>query len=62
MARPIKNTPIIEGEDAKQFRKELRDTFLNKISSSEKRTIEEENKRMERSYNIMLSISNGSFH
>jgi hypothetical protein len=61
MARLVKDTPILEGEDAKTFRKNLRDMFSKPLTSKEKKDIREEEKRMKESYNLMVSISGGTF-
>ena len=62
MARPIQNTPILKGEDAKSFRKNLFDTMTRKLSTEEKKAKETEIRQMESSYNLLVSISNGAFY
>lgn len=62
MARPIQNTPILEGEDAKRFRKSLFETITKKLSTEEKEAKQKEIEEMESSYNLLVSISNGAFY
>lgn len=62
MARPIENTPIITGEDAKRFRKDLLDTVSKKMSSKDEKKRIQDRREMEENYKLMVSISNGSFY
>ena len=57
MAIPVEKTPVIKGEDAKRFRETLRKN-LSKGSSMYN---EEEKKRMAKNYELMKSISGGTF-
>lgn len=61
MARPIKMTPPIEGEDAKRFRTNLIKNIVERNTHEGKRKHNEERKKMERSYNLMMAISGGKF-
>lgn len=62
MARPIQNTPILKGEDAKKFRRSLFDAITRKLSTEEKEAKEKKIRQMESSYDLLVSISNGSFY
>lgn len=57
MANQIEKTPILRGEDAKRFRETLR----KKISKGSSMYSEEEKKRMAKNYELMKSISGGTF-
>jgi hypothetical protein len=57
MAKPIKDTPVLTGKDAENFRKELRQTCSRHSDS-----YEAENRRIEKNYKLMVSISNGAFY
>ncbi|GHT78580.1 hypothetical protein FACS189464_2270 [Bacteroidia bacterium] len=60
MASLIQNTPIIKGEEAKKFREDLKDSFcFSGISEPEKER--EGRERMEKNYQLMVSISDGTF-
>jgi hypothetical protein len=63
MATPIKDTPVLFGEDARTFRKNLRETVKpwTSYTDSEKKSIREENERIRRNYDLMVRISNGAF-
>jgi hypothetical protein len=63
MAIPIKDTPVIFGEDARKFRKELRKSIKpwESYTDSEKKAIYEENERIKKNYNLMIHISGGTF-
>ncbi|GHT41284.1 hypothetical protein FACS189437_07980 [Bacteroidia bacterium] len=63
MATPIKDTPIISGDDAKRFRESLRETVKpwETYTNSEKKTICEEQDTMEQAYKLMVSISDERF-
>lgn len=60
MARFIQDTPTIEGEDAKRFRKELLESLTKKLMPEEKAAKKKEIEEMEKSYNLLASISDGS--
>lgn len=60
MARLIQDTPTIKGEDAKKFRKELLESFTKQLTSEEKEAKKKEKEEMERSYNLLVSISGDS--
>jgi len=62
MARPIQNTPTIKGEDAKRFRKNLLESFTKKLTTEEKAAKKKEIREMEESYNLLVSISGGTFY
>ena len=62
MARPIQNTPTIKGEDAKRFRKELLESLTKKLTPEEKASKKKEIREMEESYNLLVSISGGTFY
>lgn len=62
MARPIQNTPVIKGEDAKRFRKNLLESLAKKLTPEEKEAKKKEMKEMEDSYNLLTSISDGKFY
>lgn len=57
MAIQVEKTPVLKGEDAKVFRNALRKNFSkeNVMYSAE------EKKRMSRNYDLMKSISGGTF-
>lgn len=57
MAIPIEKTPILRGEDAKRFRETLRKNFSKQSSMYN----EDEKKRMTKNYELMKSISGGTF-
>jgi hypothetical protein len=63
MATPIKDTPVIFGEDAIKFRNTLRHTVKpwKSYTDSEKNVINEENERIKRNYDLMVRISGGTF-
>lgn len=63
MARPIKDTPVMRGEDAKRFRKEMEDmihSLTKPLSPEEKRAREEEKRRIKENYELIASIAHGS--
>jgi hypothetical protein len=64
MANPIKDTPVVFGEDAKKFRQTLRNTVKpwELYTDSEKSAIREEKERVKNNYNLMVDISGGTFH
>lgn len=62
MALLIQNTPILTGEDARRFRKNLFETVARKLSAEEKEAKQKEIEEMESSYNLLVSISNGAFY
>lgn len=62
MARPIQNTPVITGEDAKRFRKELLEMIVRKSSAADKKAKEQEMKRMKKNYDLLVSMSDGAFY
>ena len=61
MARPIQNTPTIK-EDAKRFRKGLLESLTKKLTPEEKDAKKKEIKEMEENYNLLVSISGGTFY
>jgi hypothetical protein len=61
MATPIKNTPTLEGEDAKNFMIKLVHTIINLESNRNKGKKINELRNMEDSYKVIQSISNGVF-
>lgn len=61
MARPIKDTPIIKGEDAKRFRQNLKQSSPGNLSASERTKKRKKQKEMEDSYRLMVQISDGTF-
>ncbi|MEL5895300.1 hypothetical protein AAE250_17610 [Bacteroides sp. GD17] len=62
MARPIQNTPTLKGEDAKRFRKNLVESLTKKLTPEEEEDKKREIKEMEESYNLLASISGGTFY
>lgn len=62
MARPIQNTPILEGEDAKRFRKNLLESLAKKLTPEEKDAKKKEMEEMEKNYKLLASISGGAFY
>lgn len=62
MARPIQNTPAIKGEDAKRFRKNLLESLAKQLTPKEKNAKKKELEEMEKSYNLLASISSGTFY
>ena len=62
MARPIQNTPTLEGEDAIRFRLDLLRSFIKTLTPEEKQLREKEMEEMERNYNLLVEISGGSFY
>lgn len=62
MARPIQNTPILEGEDAKRFRKNLLESLAKKLTPEEKDAKKKEMEEMEKNYKLLASISGGTFY
>jgi hypothetical protein len=65
MSRPIKDTPILTGEDAKRFRESLRRQILEmtrELTPEEKEVRDKETERMNKAYHLMCTISNGQFH
>lgn len=61
MATPIKNTPTLEGVDAKNFMDELITIIAELESGKNKDKKKSELKRMKNSYKVVQSISNGAF-
>jgi hypothetical protein len=62
MATKIKDTPILEGEDARRFRQRLKVHCLKELTPEEIKAREEERKHRKKCYEQMVSISNGSFY
>lgn len=62
MARPIQDTPEIKGEDSKRFRKSLLESLTKKLTPEEKDAKKKEIKEMEENYNLLVSISGGTFY
>lgn len=62
MARPIQNTPLLEGEDAKRFRKNLLESLAKKLTPEEKDAKKKEMEEMEKNYKLLASISGGAFY
>jgi hypothetical protein len=62
MARMIANTPLIEGEDAKRFRKNLIESLAPHFSNSEIKAKKLETKEMINDYKQMVVASNGVFY
>lgn len=62
MARPIQNTPILKGEDARKFRLDLLESLAKQLTPQEQQKKKKETKEMEESYNLLVSISNGAFY
>lgn len=62
MAQPIQNTPPIKGEDAKRFRKNLLESLTKKLTPKEQEAKKKDIKDMEDSYNLLVSISGGTFY
>ncbi|MCD8091636.1 MAG: hypothetical protein LUF01_01835 [Bacteroides sp.] len=62
MAKPIQDTPQIKGKDAKIFRKELRKSLENSSTPENKAKLKKEVEEMEKSYNLLVSISDGVFY
>lgn len=62
MARPIQNTPTLEGEDAKRFRTNLLESLAKKLTPEEKDAKKKEMEEMEKNYNLLASISDGAFY
>jgi hypothetical protein len=62
MARKVEPTPILEGNDAKVFLLNLRNTLCHKLTPIQLKERERENQRMKRNYELMRSISNGQFY
>lgn len=62
MARPIQNTPPLEGEDAKRFRKNLLNFLIKKLTPEEKDAKKKEMEEMDKNYNLLASISGGTFY
>lgn len=61
MARPIQNTPILKGEDAKRFRKNLIASLSRTLTVQEKANRRKELKEMKDSYHLLVSVSDGTF-
>jgi len=61
MARPVNDTPTLEGYDAKRFRRDLREAVFNAGSAPAMKVQKEEDKKLEESYNLMVRISDGTF-
>nr|DAF17004.1 MAG TPA: hypothetical protein [Caudoviricetes sp.] len=62
MARPIQNTPTLEGEDAKKFMSELLQSFIKEPTTTEKEAKKKEMEEMEKSYSLLVEISGGAFY
>jgi hypothetical protein len=62
MARPIESTPIIKGEDAKKFIDELKNSFAQNSSVAEQEARTKEMEDMRESYDLLESISCGTFY
>lgn len=61
MARAIADTPTITGEDARRFRREMFASFMRGLTEEGKNERRKEKEEIQRAYNLMLSISNGTF-
>lgn len=55
------NTPVIKGEDARNFMNNLHSDLCHKHSEEEKKKLKAEVESMKRSYKLMQSLSNGAF-
>ncbi len=63
MARPIQDTPIItEKEDVKNFRINLCNTLMNKLSPEKEKERQRHLEEMEKKYNLVVKASNGVFY
>lgn len=62
MAHLIQDTPVIKGKDAKRFRKGLLESLTKKLTPEEMDAKKKEIKEMEESYNLLVSISKGTFY
>lgn len=62
MARPIQNTPLLEGEDAKRFKANLFNSLFKVLTPKEKEAKKKEMEEMEKNYNLLVSISGGTFY
>ncbi|GHU62014.1 hypothetical protein FACS1894123_02260 [Bacteroidia bacterium] len=62
MARPIEKTPVIKGEDAKRFKKNLLDSLMPTLSPAEVIKEKKALKKMEADYKKMVLASNGVFY
>ncbi|GHV66228.1 hypothetical protein FACS1894199_09220 [Bacteroidia bacterium] len=62
MARRIECTPIMEGEDAKRFMKNLVETLTHTYSPSELAAKKEELRVMEENYQKIVEASHGVFY
>ncbi len=61
MARPIQDTPIIKGEDAKRFYANLRRALIDKQSPEKAKERQKHQEEMEDMYNKMVKATNGVF-
>ncbi|HLO58439.1 MAG TPA: hypothetical protein VK179_06835 [Bacteroidales bacterium] len=61
MATPVKNTPILEGQDAERFFCKLAQRIDKANSQEGKKEREIEMKRLEKNFNTIRSLSRDSF-
>lgn len=59
MSKPFKDTPILEGQDAKQFLDNLAMSLSYEPTDKEKEEKERENTKMKESFEFFSSISDG---
>jgi hypothetical protein len=61
MATPVKDTPTLEGNDAKKFMAQLLDVIVDREKGKNSEKKETELAQMEKSYRVVQAISNGAF-
>lgn len=62
MARPIQDTPIVEGIDAERFCANLCSALKDRLSPEKEKERQEHLKKMEQKYNLVVKASNGVFY
>jgi hypothetical protein len=62
MAHPIEKTPVLKGEDAKRFRRNLLDSLTPPLSSSEIIDKKKELNEWKVNYQKIVTASNGVFY
>lgn len=62
MARPIQDTPIIKGEDAKSFLTHLQRVLMDRQSPEKEKERQKHLKEMEEKYNQVVKATNGVFY
>lgn len=63
MARPIQDTPVLKGEDAKRFKQDMLDmvkSLTKALSPEEKKAMDQERRKIKENHDLIASIAHGS--